>query len=89
MLKGADAYSYNWHKVKIIPKIIVILNAAITSWRAFFEPPMIKARWAHVILTPDDSKITVFNKGNPQGFKTSIPSGGQIHPIAMAGAREQ
>lgn len=89
MLKGAEAYSYNWHKVKMTPKAIVTLKAVITSCLAFFEPPIIKALWAQVILTPDESRITVFNKGSPHGFNTSIPSGGQIHPIAIDGANEQ
>jgi len=61
----------------------------MTSWRAFFEPPIIKALCAHVILTPDESNITVFNKGKPHGFKTSIPNGGQIAPIATEGAKLQ
>lgn len=71
------------------PKLIVIPKAVITSCLAFFEPPIIKALCAHVILTPDDSKMTVFNNGSPHGFSTSIPSGGQIHPIAIDGAKEQ
>lgn len=71
------------------PKAIVILSAVITSCLAFLEPPIIKALCAQVILTPDDSKITVFNNGSPHGFNTSIPSGGQIHPIAIDGANEQ
>jgi len=27
----------------------------------------------------------VFSRGNPHGFKTLIPCGGQTHPIATAG----
>jgi hypothetical protein len=45
--------------------------------------------WAQVIVTPDDNKIIVFNKGKPQGFKVDIPSGGQIHPIPIEGAKVQ
>jgi hypothetical protein len=41
------------------------------------------------MLTPDDNNIMVFNKGNPYGFKTSMPAGGQIHPIATDGAKLQ
>jgi hypothetical protein len=89
MLNGADAYSYNWHNVKIIPNDIVIIKALITSWRAFCEPPIIKARCAQVILTPEDNNITVFSSGKPQGFKTSIPCGGQMAPMATEGAKLQ
>jgi hypothetical protein len=89
MLNEADEYSYNWHNVKTIPNDIVIIKAFITSCRAFFDPPIIKARCAQVTLTPEDNNITVFNKGKPQGFKTSIPAGGQIQPIATEGAKLQ
>jgi hypothetical protein len=57
--------------------------------RAILELPIIKARCAHVILTPDDNNIIVFNKGKPHGFKTTIPAGGHTHPIAIDGARLQ
>src|SRR4051794_10774413 len=39
------------------------------------------------MLTPDESKIKVFKNGNSNGFKTSIPLGGQTQPIATAGER--
>jgi len=81
ILNGAVEYSYNWHAVKRTPKLIVIASAIIVSRRC----PAIIERCAHVTLTPDDSKITVFNKGNPQGFSTFIPCGGQTHPIAIEG----
>jgi hypothetical protein len=42
---------------------------------------------AHVIVTPEDNKIIVFNNGKPQGSKVSILIGGQIPPISTAGAR--
>ena len=47
------------------------------------------ARCAHVIVTPDDNKITVFHRGNPHGFNAKIPLGGHIQPNATAGANEQ
>jgi len=31
--------------------------------------PLKIARCAHVIVTPEDNNITVFNKGRPQGSK--------------------
>ena len=46
-----------------------------------------KARCAQVILTPDDNNIKVFKNGNSKGFNTSIPFGGQTHPIETAGER--
>jgi len=36
---------------------------------------------AHVTLKPDNSKITVFNKGRPIKDTVSNPLGGQIPPI--------
>lgn len=40
-------------------------------------------------MTPEDNKITVFNKGKPQGSKGSIPTGGQTQPILTAGLKLQ
>jgi hypothetical protein len=31
----------------------------------------------------------VFNNGKPNGFKVSIPKGGQIHPTATEGEIEE
>ena len=41
------------------------------------------------MLTPEDNNIIVFSNGKPQGFKTSIPWGGQTAPIATEGAKLQ
>jgi hypothetical protein len=41
------------------------------------------------MVTPEDNKITVFNKGRPQGSKGSIPIGGQTQPILIAGLKLQ
>lgn len=62
----------------------MVINKLITvaQWR-----PAIILRCAQVILIPDDNKITVFKKGKPQGFKTVIPYGGQIAPIAIDGIK--
>jgi hypothetical protein len=38
-------------------------------------------------VEPDKSKITVFNKGTPQGSKGFMLSGGQTEPISIAGER--
>jgi len=48
--------------------------------------PLIKARCAQIVQTPEDNKITVFAKGKCHGIKTSIPTGGQTQPIPTAGA---
>ena len=61
----------------------------MTSCRAFFDPPIINALCAQVMLRPEDNKMTVFNKGKPHGFKTSMPAGGQIQPMATEGAKLQ
>ena len=38
-------------------------------------------------MTPEDNNIIVFNRGRPQGSRGSIPTGGQIQPILIAGLR--
>ena len=43
------------------------------------------AWWAQVTVTPDESRITVFNKGTPQGSRVSIPRGGHLFPSLMSG----
>jgi hypothetical protein len=42
---------------------------------------------AHVILTPDDNKITVLSNGNPHGLIVFIPNGGQTAPIYIDGIK--
>jgi hypothetical protein len=54
---------------------------------AFFRSAAKKARWAQVILTPEERRIKVFKNGSSKGFKTSIPLGGQTQPIETAGDR--
>lgn len=43
--------------------------------------------WHHVTLTPEEIKITVFNKGTSQGLKGWIPTGGHIDPNSILGER--
>jgi hypothetical protein len=38
---------------------------------------------------PEDKRITVFHKGNPQGSKADIPCGGQAQPIPTDGDNVQ
>jgi len=47
--------------------------------------PCIKEWWAYVTVTPEDNKITVFNKGNSKGFIAWVPIGGHNVPISMLG----
>jgi hypothetical protein len=41
--------------------------------------------WLHVTVSPERSKIKVFNKGIFRGFKTLIPKGGQTEPKTTLG----
>lgn len=41
--------------------------------------------WAHVTLTPEDTKIIVFNSGTWKGLKDKIPEGGHTPPNSTAG----
>jgi hypothetical protein len=47
------------------------------------------ARCANVMVTPEDNKITVFNRGKPQALIVTIPTGGQTQPIPELGDRVQ
>jgi len=44
---------------------------------------------AKVTVTPEDNKITVLTKGNPQGSNVIIYFGGHTLPISIAGAKLQ
>lgn len=41
--------------------------------------------WAQVTVTPEPSKITVFNKGTWKGLNGKIPHGGHIEPNSTVG----
>ena len=47
--------------------------------------PCIKEWWQYVTVTPEDNKITVFNKGNSKGLIDSIPKGGHLAPNSTVG----
>jgi hypothetical protein len=47
------------------------------------------ARCAAVIVTPDDNKIIVFHKGNPQALIVVTPTGGHTQPIPTLGDNVQ
>lgn len=42
---------------------------------------------AHVTEQPDNNNIIVFKKGTSQGLNTTIPFGGHIEPMSIAGER--
>ena len=46
-----------------------------------------KALCDQVKLTPEDKRITVFNKGKCHGLMISIPNGGHTQPIQIVGAK--
>lgn len=47
--------------------------------------PCIKEWWLYVTVTPEDNKITVFNKGSSKGLIDSIPNGGHFAPNSTVG----
>lgn len=58
------------------------VRARIESSRS----PSIKVWCAQVTVTPEASSTAVFSKGMENGFKGSIPIGGQQHPNSGLGA---
>lgn len=42
--------------------------------------------WAKVIVSPERRSREVFNRGTANGFRGSIPIGGQVHPVSGVGA---
>jgi len=46
-----------------------------------------RARWAKVIVTPDDNSNNVLTRGKPQISKACTLFGGQIPPTAIEGAK--
>lgn len=67
--------------MNIIAKIIVY----IAPYKAPALLPCIKEWCEYVIVTPEDNKITVFNKGNSKGFIEFIPIGGHFAPNSIVG----
>jgi len=83
MVKGASKYSIACKKVKYTPRVTVITKAWIASIRC----PSINLWWAHVTVTPLARRTAVFKRGMANGFKGSIPVGGQEQPNSGVGAR--
>jgi len=79
--KGASTYSKACKAVNIKPKNTVKDNPLIASFLA----PITILWWAQVTVAPELNKIAVFNNGTEKGFRGSIPIGGHITPISIAG----
>jgi hypothetical protein len=67
--------------VNIIASIIVYTK----PYKAPLLSPCIKQWWLYVTVTPEDNKITVFNKGSSKGLIESIPKGGHLAPNSTVG----
>lgn len=78
---GASMYSNLWKPEKIAPSMIVI----ISDFLAFLNFFVSISWWDHVILTPDDSKMMVFNKGILIGLNGIIDCGGHDWPSSIVG----
>jgi hypothetical protein len=63
---------------------MIVKNNPCVVWEWFFS---IKLWWAHVTVTPDDSKIAVFKRGTWNGLNVIIFNGGQFFPISIVGDR--
>ena len=63
--------------IELEPAKIIVKKSPICE---LFLAPAIIPWCAQVTVAPDVNKITVFNKGTPQGLKVSTPSGGHTPP---------
>ena len=80
-MKDETVYSIPCKAVNIIANIIVYIPPNIAPLLL----PCIKEWCEYVIVTPEDNKITVFNKGSSKGFIESIPNGGHFAPNSIVG----
>lgn len=55
--------------------------ASINSIRLWFKI----AKWPHVRVTPEDTRITVFSNGTAYGSNSTIPTGGHCTPNSIVG----
>jgi len=79
--KGAVVYSSSWNSEKVAPRIIVIFNESFAFLKFFF----IISWWDHVIVTPEDKRRIVFNRGILIGLKGWMKEGGQFCPSSIVG----
>jgi len=49
----------------------------------------IKDLWAQVIVTPEDKRIKVFNRGISKKLKGESPSGGHLDPTSIEGLKQK
>ena len=63
------------------------MTVRISLWVASVWSPLIILWWHQVTVTPEESKITVFNRGTSKGLKGITPLGGHAPPSSMDGAR--
>ena len=61
----------------------MIVRASL--WIACPCRPTERLWWDQVTEAPDVNKITLFNKGTPNGLNTAIPVGGQTLPTSIVG----
>jgi hypothetical protein len=83
-VKEDTLYSTPWKTVNTTANKTV----PIKPYRAPLLLPWITEWWAYVTVTPEDSKMTVFRRGNSKAFIASIPIGGHWAPNSIVGARE-
>lgn len=79
---GASKYSKPWRAVKYNPRITVIIRPFLVCEWLF----SINLWCAQVTDTPEERRITVFNKGIWKGLNAEIFLGGHSIPISIAGA---
>ena len=68
--------------VKYTPNATVMINPTVV----WLKSPTISAWCAQVTLTPEDTRMIVFNKGTPKGLKGITPAGGHTEPTSTLGA---
>lgn len=81
ILNSACLYSMSCRAENHTPR----LHVMIILLRACFLLPLIRAWWDHVTDTPDEIKISVFNRGTLIGLNLLILLGGHVWPISMLG----
>lgn len=59
----------------------------VRAWIACFRLASVMLWWAHVTVTPEASRIAVFNKGTSRGLRGLIPIGGHCPPSSGVGTR--
>jgi len=67
--------------VKVMPRAIVMASPA----RAFSRDASRRLWCAQVTVTPEESSVTVLNRGTVYGLGILIPIGGHIQPISGPG----